>query len=497
MNEKAARELVLAWAIESSDAEYRVVTASQRTQLDTRVWAHAQAHARGDHPSEVFLARRAELLLHEAADSTPAFSAVLSRRKGLGMLAAGLPVLAFLVGLLFDRITNPHRVDLLSIPLLVIVFWNLLVYARLLVAAALPKRQGRPVNHVHWLTRWAVRHAWSPRSLPAPWPAAIHLFVTRWTQLASPLFYQRALRLVHCCAAALALGAIGSLYLRGLWVQYQAGWESTFLQSEQVYGLLLVLFNPAMWVFGLQGFSLADVQALQWPQAASAAPAGGGARWAHLYAASLVLWVVLPRCGLALVAYVKERRLAGRFRPDPSHPYVHSLLRAVGAGSTDAGAGVLRVFPYSFTVDEPRSAGLQDLALKLLGAQARVVLEASTAYGEELHPATGRPHAGSGLVREVALFNLSATPEAENHGAFLDSLVQQGHTALEIWVDVSAYQQRMGAQGGGAERLAQRSALWQDLGHSRDLPVRTVHLLQPEALAHGQSAATAAPVLLA
>ena len=305
--------------------------------------------------------------------------------------------------------------------------------------------------------------------------------------MTAPLLRLRVLRVLHLCAAALGLGVAVSLYLRGVWVQYQVGWESTFLDATQVSGMLDVLFAPAAALLGLPGFSTAEVQALQWPQPSSA---GGSARWVHLYAASLLLWVVLPRCVLAAIAYAKERRLARRFRIDPAHPYVRDLLGEVGLGSTGA---VMRVFPYSFTVDGPRIAGLQALARQQLGAQAQLMLQAITAYGEDIPSVSAAAQSV-----DVALFNLSATPEAENHGDFLDTLVQRGSSRLEVWVDASAYQQRLASQSGSAERLDQRSALWRSLGAARNLPVRIVHLVQqPDEQPGVPSAAQTAPVVLA
>ena len=381
-----------------------------------------------------------------------------------------------------DRLGSPHRVDLLSAPLLLIVLWNLLVYAWLAVALFKPKKQGSQAG-LGWLGRWASGLAWLPKNMPQPWPAALATFTTHWMHTSAPLTRVRVLRVVHVCAAALALGAVASLYTRGLLVQYQVGWESTFLRGEQVQGLLSLLFKPAMLVFGMQGFSLAEVQALQWPHQA---PVDGGARWVHLFAATLLLLVVLPRCVLAAVAYGKQRRLARRFHADTAHPYVRDVLGAVGLGATGT---VLRVFPYSFTVDIQRSEGLQVLARRQLGAQAQVLLQASTAYGEDLAPAGVVPRS-----LDVALFNLSATPEAENHGAFLDSLVQQGTMRLEVWVDASAYQQRL--LGSSPERLEQRSALWRSLGAARNLPVHIVHLVQPETPTATQAAQQQSPVLL-
>lgn len=488
MNEQAARDLVLAWAIESRDSGQTLVTPQQRQQLGHTARDRVHTQPGSADLAERFLAERAALVLQGVGAQTPAFSTFVARNKGLAALAMGLPVAALGVGLLVDRIGSPHRVDLLSAPLLLIVLWNLLVYAWLVGAVLKPRTRHRHAG-LGWLARWCAGLAWLPHKLPTPWPAALATFTTHWVHTSAPLARVRVLRVIHACAAALALGAVASLYARGLLVQYQVGWESTFLQAEQVHGLLSLLFKPAMWVWGVQGFSLAEVQALQWPQQALA---GGAARWVHLYAGTLLLLVVLPRCMLAGVAYAKERRLAQRFHADTAHPYVRDLLDAAGLGTAGA---ALRVFPYSFTVDGPRSAGLHGLARTLLGAQAQALLQASTPYGEELASPPATAVAEPPL--DVALFNLSATPEAENHGAFLDSLVQQGHTRLEVWVDASAYAQRLGGQSGSTERIAQRSALWHSLGAVRHLPVRIVHLLQPEASLSAQRVAQGSPVVLA
>ena len=477
MHEQAARDLVLAWAIESSAAEQTPGPAAQ---------AHTRPANHQGQP-ERLLAEHAARVLHGAGAQHPAVATFVARNQGLFALAMAVPVAAFLLGLLVDRIGSPQRVDLLSAPLLLIVLWNLLVYAWLAAAAVLPPKR-RPDAGQGWLARWSAGLAWVPHKLPPPWPAALATFTTHWLHTSAPLARVRALRALHACAAALALGAVASLYARGLLVQYQVGWESTFLQAEQVYGLLSLVFKPAMLVLGVPGFSLADVQALQWPQQA---PAGGGARWVHLYAATLLLLVVLPRGVLALVAYTQERRLARRFRADPAHPYVRNLLNAAGLGAGGRAGAVLRVFPYSFTLDSPRVAGLHALARAQWGAQAQLELQTNTPYGED------PPQAGATGALVVALFNLSATPEAENHGAFLHRLVQQGPAQLEVWVDASGYEQRLAAQSGSTERIAQRSALWHSLGTAHRLPVRTVHLLQPEASLSAQHVALGCPVVLA
>jgi hypothetical protein len=166
------------------------------------------------------------------------------------------------------------------------------------------------------------------------------------------------------------------LYARGVLNEYAAGWESTFLDAAQVHALLSFLFAPALAVFPLQGFSLADVQALRFVQEPSPA---GGARWVHLYAATLLLLVVLPRLVLARIRPARaphRPQLPARPR---QQPYFRLLADQIGAGTP----AVLRVIPYSFTVDEARHKGLVGVAAMVLGDQAQLMLRPSAPYGEE------------------------------------------------------------------------------------------------------------------
>src|SRR5205823_8815353 len=128
-----------------------------------------------------------------------------------------------------------------------------------------------------------------PRKLPAPLASALGQYAIDWTAMSWRLTHARLSRTVHLAAAAFALGAIVSLYARGLLTEYAVGWESTFLDAGQVHALLSWLFAPAMAVFPLDGLTLPDVQALRFVQEPSPA---GGPRWVHLYAATLFLLVV-------------------------------------------------------------------------------------------------------------------------------------------------------------------------------------------------------------
>ena len=477
VNEAAARKIVLVRAIENADVSQQLLSEDDRLYAGKSAFDLAQWDA-ADRKSPVtpalFLEKRAEQIIKKMTERAPAFAAAVKPRNTLLVLGMALPVLAFLAGALADCIGNPHRVDLLSAPLLVIIGWNLAVYL-LLLFWGVAQAFGKPRAPAAWLRHWAAASTAKPRKLPSTLGTAVTRFAAEWTTLSTPLTRARVGRTVHLSAAALALGAICSLYLRGLLSQYQAGWESTFLDAAQVHALLQIVFTPASWVFQLPGFSLEDVRALQGTVSTSAAK---GALWVHLYAASLLLLVMLPRAALAFFSHWQQNKLQRNFPLDLGLPYFRKLTARIGP----AAPAVLRVLPYSFTLDEARDAGLAAIARALLGEQARVMLRPVTAYGEDLDAAPAARAASDSTVAQTALlFNLSATPELESHGAFIDQMARGIAAGLLVFVDESAYLERLGSQGGADVRLRERIALWQQFCEQHKVQARIVNLLNPQA----------------
>jgi hypothetical protein len=453
MNEHTARDVVLVRAIETTDQNKEILSDDDRLYASRSARELAQWRA-ADRKSEAtgddFLQQRAEQILKRLAERHPAFAGFLQQRAPLRALGWALPVIGLLLGAGLDRITDPHRVDLLSAPLLLIIAWNLLVYLGLLIWLFIPSKPRVP------------RPLKPPRKLPAVLSTALVNFATEWSQLSAKLTSARLSRTIHLSAAMFATGALLSLYARGLLSQYAAGWESTFLDAEQVHNLLTILFAPAVSLFHLQGFTLAEIDALRFPNTTAA---GGGARWVHLYAATIVLLVVLPRLLLAAFAQWRAVRLARHFPLDLEQPYFRKLNDAMGM----AQGGTLRVLPYSFTVDEQRHRSLQKIASEMFGEQGRLMLRPSTAYGEAPQVSDDTEAAAT-----AALFNLSATPEQENHGAFLDALTNAVPRGVTVLLDESAYLERM-----GPERLAERIALWQEFCRFHRTAATVVNLQAP------------------
>jgi len=473
MNEHIARDVVLVRAIELADHKKEVLSEddrmyASRSARELAQWQASDKHA--DVTPDDFLQQRSEQILKRLAERTPAFAGFAKRSTGLRALAWLLPVLALALGAALDRITDPHRVDLLSAPLLLIIAWNLLVYLGLFISLFIPARAtGGPKSGL--IRRLSVGKLAVPRKVPPVLATGLLGFMGEWSQLSAKLTAARLSRTIHLSAAMFAFGAVLSLYGRGLLSQYAAGWESTFLDATQVHTLLSWLFAPAIAVFQLQGFTLAEIEALRFPQ--TTAPEGG-ARWVHLYAATIFLLVVLPRLVLALVANWRAARLSRRFPLDLNQPYFRKLNETIGAGT----GGMLRVLPFSFTVDEARHRGLGQIAIMLFGEQGRMMLRPSTSYGEEPREVLRDVDLNDPNVTMTAvLFNLTATPEKENHGAFLDYLVKASPRGIAVLLDESSFVERMGAAD--QRGLADRTALWQEFCHFHQTTATVVNLLNP------------------
>lgn len=332
MDEAAARRVLLAQAIEGSDTQGRLVSDVEREQIDRESSAAARAAGEVGSGAAVarFLQARAALVLQAAAGRDRAVSSLQQVGAGERWITAGIPLAALVLGIFTDQAANPHQVNLLSKPLLLLLLWNLVVYAVLVANLLLSARDGARPPRFAALRQWlAGLGEWRrrPRQLRGDVTSA---FLLRWHTLTAPLYGQRLARVMHLAAAAWALGVGMSLVFGGVWASYGVQWESTFLSPEAVHRFLRILFSPVTALFPWASFSLEEVRALRaagpMPGAIAAADNLTGRRWVFLYVALLALVVVLPRLALAAWAWWQERRLAGAVAIDPADGYYQRLV---------------------------------------------------------------------------------------------------------------------------------------------------------------------------
>lgn len=459
MNEASAREVLLLQALETSagaDARWTAQDAAlaSRAALEAGgagggvpVDAGANAGADG------FIADRAHHAMQRLASRDPAVVAWLGRRVWRGAwwwLAAAVGLLA---GLLADAIGSGQHVNLLAPPVWGVVAWNLLVYALLLwsgLRAVLTRQRPSVGRFAALLQRWQRQ-----RNVPAAAGVGA-VFNAAWARHGAPLAAARATGLLHTAAAALGIGLLAGMYARGLVLDYRAGWESTFLDAAQVHGALSVLLAPAL---ALSGQGLPDPAALEALRFAPGHPAAAAsaAPWIHLYALTLLLLVVLPRSVLVLWSGWRAGALARRFPLPLDDAYFQRLLR-----HRQGGAARVQVLPYAQAASPQAERGLRAVLGQWLGEAAQVQVAPMVAFGTEddLAPAQGL---APDTTLVVALYDLTATPEAENQGRFVEVLRQQagrmsgGAPAVVMLVDEGAFVRRFGAT---PERLAQRRDAW-------------------------------------
>lgn len=455
MNEAAARQVLLLRAFET--------TPNSAWSDEDRAWAsRAAAEVEGaDAPLDRFVARRAALAVERLSQRDRNVERTLRALAWRPWVAAAIAVLAFAAGIAIDAIGPAQRVNLLAPPLAALLVWNLALYAWIAVrgAAGLFSARARGLGP---LARACARL--SLRRAPATTAGPLATFLADWARASAPLVAARAGRTLHVAAIALALGLLAGLYLRGLALEYRAGWESTFLDAGAVHALLSAVLGPAS---ALTGIALPDATGFE----ALRFSAGGGANaapWLHLFATTVALVVLAPRLLLALGDRWLEARWTRRFALRLDDLYFRSLGRTL----RDEPASV-RIAPYAVQLSPQATLNLNALFARALGARTTVEVADSTGFGAEDDIDARALAADATLV--VPLFAATATPEPENHGAFVDKLAA-GDAKIVAIVDESDFRRRLGA----GERLDERRLLWQNALAEHRVPVLLVDLEQPD-----------------
>lgn len=458
LDETSARQVLLLRAYETASPPDPAWTAEDR-EWATRV---ARASVAEDASAARFVAERARHAMQRLAPREAGVRAALAARFAGRAWAWVAIVLGLAVGLAVDHIGTAQRINLLAPPIWALVAWNLLVYLALLLT---PLRGGQPGR----LRRW-LRARWQPKGGRWGRHATLARFALDWARVAAPLDGARAALVLHLGSAALALGVICSMYVRGLVLDYLAGWESTFLGAQTVHAVLAVLLAPAA---ALTGIAVPDAAALASMQIGPAHPAlASAAPWLHLYAATLVLFVIGPRLLLALLARLQAWRLQRRLPLAADDAWFQQGLQAPAGLS-----GTVWLLPHAAPVSAAAALALQEAITALSHGRARLQAATPVPYGDEADPAATTPPPATAAV--LLLFDLTSTPEVEVHGRLLDRLSTSAPAARRLLlVDEAAYRQRLGQ---GSAPIEERRRAWQQLADSHGTPLLALDLSRPVA----------------
>jgi hypothetical protein len=266
---------------------------------------------------------------------------------------------------------------------------------------------------------------------------------------------------MHLAAAALAGGIVAGLYLRGLVLDFRAGWQSTFLDADVVHALLATLLAPAAAVTGIVVPDVAAIGAMRIEP--GQVPLASAAPWIHLFAATLGLAVIAPRMLLAAGAGVQAWRRARRIEVALDEPYFQRLLAEAGRGLAR-----VQVLPHGAPPSAQAALGLRALLARVFGEGVELRMAAATPYGNEDQPPPPEP----GATLQLVLCDLAATPEPEVHGRLLELLRSRPAPVLVV-ADTSAWRARFAAL---PQRVAEREAAWRAFAQAHGVRLLAVAL---------------------
>ena len=397
-----------------------------------------------------FIARRAEWVLDaiRKRQSEPLFD--LAPRKSPTVAAWLLIVSAFVIGFATNHLAADSRVNIVEYPLVGLILWNLLVFITILVSGIsnlfrLKSEAGGPLTDLlgQWQLWGAIKSSFGKTTL---WGDQ---FKSDWCMIAASLNQQRLALTLHAASILFALGAMGSLYIRGFFKEYRAGWESTFFSAESIHAIANVVLAPGALLLNMQMPDVAHVAGLRFPESA-----GEIARdWIHLYAASILLWILVPRLVLAIASGFSKWRQQRSF-PLPIRNTYFAALRAIHSGK---GVDVVAI-PFRYELTSQVKADLVRLLERAHGLAVSITVQEPVLMGEEA--ADWKTALGNDRhIAVFVIFNLAATAESDTHGLLVKKILGDVYRCTPVIpiVDTGSYVDR------DKDRFNERCNQWRNI----------------------------------
>ena len=374
-----------------------------------------------------------------------------------GLFTGALMLSAYFLGVMTDRFSSEGAVvNLLSPALLLILFWQIALYALLLV--------GTIAAPLGWKPKWPGRELFA-----ALLSRLRILTVSKqtlrerplWLSLLTPALRSEAARAFHLAAASLGAGLLTGLAFRGIGTAYTVGWTSTWLAGHEAW--LAALFSATYGLVPLElfGIPFPDAAAIaEMNLRVNAQGSPDAAAWLLRLMGLVAIVVILPRLLLAFFAGRRAKAARTRFVwiDEQDEPAPVSTQRSVASFSE--GATVLTTVPADDSLRR-RTAAL----LMQPDARWRTV----DVWKDDPESAL----ATVDTETAVFLFDATATPEEEVHGHWIDAVGRRQPDAVTLLVDLSGLEAQFGAE---SERLTARKALWESFAAEHHAVLRLLRL---------------------
>ena len=509
MKSATAREVLALHRLSEADAEALLIVHNER-RLSDRLPAATGSDGALRRDTELERWARS-LSLNDRVRG--ALGSVLGQNRSAPWrrIAVGVIVFALLVGFLTNEIGSSRVLDLLSLPMLGLILWNLVIYIVCAYGAvqgararkappgpnggsmALPTDGRRSIRR--FILSWLLRMAGAPADVQGPPSAgedgggnglqglhavigeARNAFWSRWLILLKREAVEWTELIFHFGAIALVSGIVGGMYVRGLATEYKAAWESTFLDGPTVARVVGITLKPAALILherlpevgrGPRGEpSIADLN-IHAQEELEPGRREGAARWIHLYAVTALVFIGLPRLMLAGFARRRLRRLHEQVPFDADLQVLWDKLDR----NTRGEALIVQILPFCHEIDPTRRATLRSLMEAAFGRGSSVGFLSPLAYGGEDDWLDGLAGGGSGGTvpgRLALVMSLSATPESEVHGWFIRELSRRipilgnggEETSFVVVLDALPFRDQFAGIPEFERRLRERRGAWE------------------------------------
>ena len=431
LTELQAKDVMLVRAIEQARDGNAFWSATDAKEATRATLDLVGPKASFDH----FIARRAEWVLDAISKTKPEPVFNLAPRQWPMVAAWLLIVSAFVIGFATNHLAADSRVNIVEYPIVGLILWNVLVFVSILVSSisnlfrSTSSTGGLLTDVLGKWQLWGAIKSSSGKS--SNW---VDQFKSDWCTVAASLNRQRLALTLHTASMLFALGAMGSLYVRGFFKEYRAGWESTFFTADSIHAIANVVLAPGSILLNMPLPGVAHVASLRFPESS-----GEIARdWIHLYAGSLLVWIIIPRLLFVIVSVFLKWRHQHSF-PLPIGNTYFASLRAIRTGN---GINVVAI-PFRYELTSQVKVDLSRLLECTHGLAVSISVQEPVLMGDD---ATDWKKA-LGNDRHIAvfvIFNLAATAESDAHGQLVKKILSgvNGRTPVIPIVDTGSYVDR-------------------------------------------------------
>ena len=364
--------------------------------------------------------------------------------------------------LLATNLLHPGQINVVELPLVLLIVWNLAFMAWFLVKWVwhLFVRDKQPPGPLidkigTWRASESLRVSGKRRAL---W---FDTYKHAWSELCVPVNTARLKIAANLASMLFTIGALVHLFYRAAFDHYTAGWKTTLthtIDANTVHAIISWVLAPGSYVFALPIPNAQHIESLRMPPSLGEV----AETWIWLYVGSVLVWVVVPRLYL-VVLNVFARWHIGRNFSLPMNATYFTTLRAAWRGQR---IGV-SVVPFRYELTPTLRANLDAMLKRIYGLAVDITIDRPVFMGDNAKDWKS-PVKREGHVAVMVIFNLSATAEGDTHGVLLQALrkaIEQGTPIVPI-VDTGAY--RMD----DPERFRQRCNQWrQTLDRSRFKPL--------------------------